>query len=535
MPNAIEQRLASRLARQKIAMLGRSERAAVAVGRVYSQLLRDLLALAGGDGVTEAVLREARDVTEAAATAARETVRRDLAASVKASRKAAIDVLVGTLPLRWFRAVAPELAAAALPEAVLPERDPGTGGVSAEYDFEPIARRRISRDEAMALIRELAFHPLSDAEVEAYLAGGANGIAWDERLRHWDSQARGQMLSQLVEGVSLGEDVTGLRKRLQPIAEGVAWKAQRIARTESRRVAERAQVDTYAELGDMTSGMQVIASLDQWTRPHHAARHGKVYRRRADGGFVADDGEPLPELPDEPNCRCYLSPLLAPPEEFLKDPALRAEFANDQNDVIPDPAAYTQWFSQATEKDRALAVGVRRYRAMERRLSGTGQRPEWPDFLDSEGRLLSVAAIRGEKEDARAKRKTEVAAVLDRREQLYREAAGKGAAKKLAAKTQPRLPEPAAAQAGKEEAKTEMLRKHLADMRARNEALQADLDATLKRVAEKRAALDAARRERAESDREAAAIRAKIEAAEKEARRIDRKLRAEDRKRDRTY
>jgi len=426
MPNAIDQRLASRGAQQQVALLSRSERAAVNVGRAYDALLRDLLALATDGSVTDAMARGARDAAERASRDAEASLKADLEAAAQWSREVTTDVLVRTIPLHWFRAVAPELAAIPFPESVLQERERGEPPIDAGYDFEPIAQRRLSQEEAMALIRELVFGPLTPDEVEAYLAGGAGGIAWGERLKYWDSQSRDRMLSELGSGVSGGEAVNDIRKRLQPITDGIAYKAQRFARTEARRVAERSQVDTYAAMGDMLSGIQVIASLDQWTRPEHAARHGKVYRRKEDGAFIADDGEVMPELPDAPNCRCYPSPLLAPPEEFLKDPALRAEFQNAQADAIPDPAAYTQWFARASEKERTLAVGVRRYRAMERRLSGTGQRPEWTDFIDAEGRLISAQRIRSESEAARAERKTIVDAILDQRERLYREAARQG-------------------------------------------------------------------------------------------------------------
>ena len=446
MPNPIEQRLASRGAQQQIAVLARSERAAVNVGRVYDRLLRSLLALVGDGGVTDAMARDARDAAQQAASDARAALRADLEATARWSRGATVDAILRTVPLRWFRALVPELAVVPMPEALLTEKLADTPPIAADYEYEPIAQRTISREEAMELIRKLAFKALTPNQVTEYLAGGSGGIAWDERLQYWDSQARDRLLSELVQGVSAGEAVADIRKRLQPITDGIRYKAQRIARTEARRVAERSQVDAYAEMGDMISGMQVIATLDQWTRPEHAARHGKMYRRQADGGFVADDGEVLPDLPDRANCRCYASPLLEPPEEFLKDPALKAEFANAQADVIPDPAAYTQWFAAAGEKERTLAVGVRRYRAMERRLSGTGQRPEWPDFLDAEGRLISPAKITSETPAASAERKQAATDAITRREQLYQQAkaAGmKGIETRSKAPTRRRRPVPA--------------------------------------------------------------------------------------------
>ena len=426
MPSVIDQRIASRLHQQQVERLGNAERAAVNVGRVYDRLLRDLLGVAADTPGVERAARGARDAIEDAADRAMATMRTELRSSLFASREAAVATLLRTVPVGWFRAVRPELRVQPLPEDELPPDSP----VGAEYELEPVAARLLSREEALALIRELVFPSLSSERVAEFLAAGANGISWDERLRYWDQQVRDQLLNHLVQGISAGEGVDKLRARLEPLVGDIRYKAQRIARTEACRVAERAQQAAFDDCGELIDGMQIVATLDQWTRPHHATRNGKIYRRQPDGTYQADDGQPLPELPDEPNCRCYASAVLKPPEEFLGDPAVRAEFTNASADVIPDPAAYTEWFARASDQQRKLAVGVRRYNAMARRLGGAG-RPEWTDFIDENGRLLSPSRLRSESETERAARKLTVEQVLAQREELFREVSRMGFAPEL--------------------------------------------------------------------------------------------------------
>ena len=209
---------------------------------------------------------------------------------------------------------------------------------------------------------------------------------------------------------------------------GPSYKAQRIARTEGRRVAEQGGMEAYQGMGDMLEGMQILAVMDQATRPEHAARNGKIYRPLPDGRpgeFYDEHGIPLPELPDAPNCRCTSIPVLKPPKEFDEDPRVKAQFMDAQRQNIPDPAAYTEWWAGTEEKNRREAVGTRRYQIVDDRLP-VGQRPEWVDFIDENGRLLGIKELKAEKAADREDRQALVRMVLAEREQLYREVAGKG-------------------------------------------------------------------------------------------------------------
>jgi len=407
--NVVDQRLASRV----------PERLARAVGRAYRNLLPDLLGLAAAELSQADLLRRANGKAEAAFQRARAVTEDGLVRMVAWSHRRAADTLLNTIPLAWFRYLEP-VRLAAIPEA---EEEDGPE-LDVEDPFGPIRRREISREEAMELIRSSLFEPPSAEDTERWLTEPvAGGLNWEERLKSWDQQARDRMLPQIVQSVSSGESLVELRKRLEPIVAGIRYKAQRIARTEGRRVAERAQLAAAEGLGEMLAGMQWMAVLDQWTRPDHAARHGKIYDRQPDGTYKARDGESMPDVPLGPNCRCMVSPVLNPPEEFASDPALRAQFKNASGDLIPDPSAYTRWFDQATQSQRKTAVGVRRYNAAKTRL---GREPEWQDLIDEEGKLLSVGRINAETPAERAERRRAVDAMLAQRESLYREVSRQG-------------------------------------------------------------------------------------------------------------
>mgnify|MGYP003871281769 CR=1 FL=1 len=282
----------------------------------------------------------------------------------------------------------------------------------------------LSPEQAKALIDAMLFPPPTAEEVERALRDpGPGGLPWDERLKRWEHMTRQAMLNELTVGLASAENVDQLRRRLKPLADGLAWKAQRIARTEGRRVAERDYQDRLAGLGDLLDGQQIVAVMDEWTRPAHAARHGRIFRRGADGVFRDERGGVLPDLPDAPNCRCMTIPVLAMPEEFRGDPAARAAFETAAGRLIPDPASYADWWERAGRKERSTAVGAKRYQAVR---DLVGREPEWTDFLGPDGELLSVAALRSETPARRQERKTEVEAILDARRRMFQSVASRG-------------------------------------------------------------------------------------------------------------
>ncbi len=280
MPNAIDQRLASLLHQRRIRALTRIDRLTNHVGRIYQQMGRDLLRLAA---VPEANVAEGIDATIGVNYAqAHSTIAAGFRAEIRGSHHATADAMLRAVPWRWFRKVHPMV-------------------MEAE---EPVFDDLSKADKAEFILGHVFPPPDAQAVEEMLDYAGPGGMAWDERLDHWEAGTRERIRTGLIGAISdpEGVGVPSIRKILEPLVGDIRYKAQRIARTEGRRVAELAQQHAYQQVAELLDGMQVIASLDQHTRAHHAARHGKKYDQQANGEYIAADGEGLPVLPDEPNC-----------------------------------------------------------------------------------------------------------------------------------------------------------------------------------------------------------------------------------------
>jgi hypothetical protein len=122
-----------------------------------------------------------------------------------------------------------------------------------------------------------------------------------------------------------------------------------------------------------------------------------------------DQGNALPDLPDEPNCRCMTVPVLKM-EDLARDITLPSAVYTKVVEVPHTPvgAGYTDWWQAASEKERMTAVGVTRYQTAKKIL---GRAPQWIELINSDGKLLSVEELRRETEE---ERNTRVAAVKSR-------------------------------------------------------------------------------------------------------------------------
>ena len=292
-------------------------------------------------------------------------------------------------------------------------------GVVARYELEGVPR-----SELEAAVQRLLFDPPSREQIESWLRTSLpGGKSWEDRLKAWAEQTRGTFLTQITQGLAAGETPDQIEQRLRPFADGLGYKSERIARTEACRVAERANLAMCDQLGDMVAGQQIFAVMDEFTRPHHAARNGTIYWKGADGVYRDEAGHPLPDLPDEPNCRCMTIPVLAEPEVYRSHPEFAAAFRMETKNLVPDPASYMDWWERASPKERMAAVGVNRYQVVRKRLS---REPEWIDFLAPDGMLLSVSQLQSETPEERAVRRNKVEAMLAQRRMLLRQVASAG-------------------------------------------------------------------------------------------------------------
>ena len=412
----VRERLAARLHQRQAALLRRSLALTRRLRRLYAEAAGRIAARAAKDG--PAGIGDFERTIDGELRGVAGELRRELAAVAVEAHRLTRQAMFAAVPLWWLVAYARR--------RVLPVREREDRESAAEMQLLAELDRAASLPpaEARALVQSLLFPPPSPEAVDAMLsAPGPGGIPWDDRLKHWERGTRDAMRRELASGVGAGENVDGLEKRLRPLADGMSYKAQRIARTEAARIGHRANEDAYDAMGDAVEAKILSAVMDEFTRPEHAVRNGRRFTRGADGVYRADNGDVIPDLPDQPNCRCGIVPDLGMPDYIRKDPAARASYEKATADLAPDPASYADWWQQASAKERMTAVGVRRYHAAEKAL---GRKPGWPDFLDPEGRLLSVERIRGEASEDREQRLRRVKAMLEQRKAQFAQAATGG-------------------------------------------------------------------------------------------------------------
>lgn len=328
-------------------------------------------------------------------------------------------------------------------ESEVDELDPFADAIP----IEPLGELKLTDDEVKELIRKIVFPPPSADDVTAALRTSD----WEDRLESLSKRISDKQIAfnEIVTGYSEGEGIRSIRKRLEPLVDGIQSSAQRIARTEGMRVAETMQRRSWGALGDMMTGVQIIAVLDERTRTRHATRNGTIYYKSPRGNqkSMAE----LPDLPDEPNCRCMTSPVLEPPEEIKNDPAIREAFRQTTGAGRVDPETQTKWFRSADPDKRKQVVGAKRYREVQKLIGD--REPEWSDFIDEEGRLLSIGQLQNETVAERLARKELIDRQIERRGRAIRELSRRGfewpaakrssdGAKKPAAKKKPEPTKP---------------------------------------------------------------------------------------------
>lgn len=272
--------------------------------------------------------------------------------------------------------------------------------------------RGLPPEQVKALIAELIVSPASEEAILRWLSDAPpGGMSWDMRLRRWNAQARGRFLTEITQGLAAGETPDYIERRLRPIADGVGYKSERIARTEAVRVAERANLQMCDEFGDIIAGQQILAVIDEWTRPHHAIRNGRIYWKGDDGTYRDDQGNLMPALPDEPNCRCMTVPVVDLRQEMRRaSPETREQYAKAMK-LSPGPAdsSYIDWWRKADREERITAVGAKRYHAAREKL---GRNPEWYELIDEAGNLLPPEYILEEPADVRRERIKRIRAMI---------------------------------------------------------------------------------------------------------------------------
>lgn len=288
---------------------------------------------------------------------------------------------------------------------------------------EPTAEAMTPHEKRTAF-SEFLFPPPAAEDVHRIVHATVGGMTWEQRLDSaTKTSATPEQLARIVgEGVSSGKTAREIAKELLPVVDGVRSSARRIARTESLRIVHETQFEAWQGLGAMIAGYQIHATLDQRTRPEHAARNGHIYYVEPKEGQSGLDECPHPPLEADGsvawNCRCTISPVLHPADYIEESPSLKAVFTNAQHEFVPDPLEYSTWFERADEPRRRLAVGARRYAVLKERY---GDNPPWAAFIDPDsGSLMPMRTLADEGTAQRAERMGAVTEAVAKRGEMLR-------------------------------------------------------------------------------------------------------------------
>lgn len=274
-------------------------------------------------------------------------------------------------------------------------RDSFRNVIPAELKENRIVTRFVEAERPRRL-KKRRIEELSENEIFRIVRSGHYGARmrkWSSRLLRADNVAR-----ILAEGLARGQDVNEIAQSILPFVRDYVAAAKRILRTETSRVHNQILERSFEQYRDLIVGFQIIAILDDRTRPHHATRHGKIWYT-----YKAPRAEDRPDLPDEPNCRCTYTPLLRTGSKGHGTP-------------LPSTRLYSSWFDRQTITTKKRIVGRARYAAVQSKIS----RPSWNDFINpSTGKLIhtstlerkSAAAIKRTREqlNSRQKKQAELA------------------------------------------------------------------------------------------------------------------------------
>lgn len=169
-------------------------------------------------------------------------------------------------------------------------------------ELKPVAREVAAEPVQESTFPSAVQDLLIQAPSARFILDAVFGSGWRERFAALSSLASPDAMAQTVSnGLLFGRLPAEIARDLLPMVEQVRSSAKRVARTETLRVAHAAQMQAHEQLGDLVVGYQIHATLDERTRPKHAARSGRVWFKDSPRSMTDALMMSRPELPDEHN------------------------------------------------------------------------------------------------------------------------------------------------------------------------------------------------------------------------------------------
>ena len=173
----------------------------------------------------------------------------------------------------------------------------------------------------------ISFSLLRKEVIDEIIHFNWSGIPFSERIWNNANALVNALRTELHLGISQGESIDKIAKRIEKQFNSKAYQSQRLIRTESARVISSAQEKIYAE-SNVVKYLMYTATLDNRTSEICRSRDGKKWR-------IDDPNRPV--IPAHPNCRSCWIPLI---EGYEHEPTKRKD--NETKQII-EYKTYNEW------------------------------------------------------------------------------------------------------------------------------------------------------------------------------------------------
>lgn len=181
------------------------------------------------------------------------------------------------------------------------------------------------------------FNRLNQALIQKTLDYPWSGAMFSDRL--WQDKERlGRNLRVgLTQSMILGEGIPQITDRINKSIDTARYNAERVARTETKRVTYCAHDDVYKDTGVEELKYRCANGGDSRTCQYCRADNGKVFKR----------GEE-PTLPRHPNCRCVYIPVVS---DTFEDNEL-----NELTGSVRGAENYEKWREAEAKKQEEIKI-----------------------------------------------------------------------------------------------------------------------------------------------------------------------------------
>lgn len=181
------------------------------------------------------------------------------------------------------------------------------------------------------------FNRLNSALIQKTLDYPWSGAMFSDRL--WQDKERlGRNLRVgLTQSMILGEGIPQITDRINKGIDTARYNAERVARTETKRVTYCAHDDVYKDTGVEEIRYRCANGGDSRTCQYCRADNGKVFKR----------GEE-PTLPRHPNCRCVYIPVVS---DTFEDNEL-----NELTGSVRGAENYEKWREAEAKKQEEVKI-----------------------------------------------------------------------------------------------------------------------------------------------------------------------------------